>query len=224
MNRAHIAQITAKYLFDIKAVNFRADEPYTFTSGLKSPVYINCRDIISYPKIRNDLMNFGADIIREHIGEKNIQAVAGGETAGIPYGAFMAHIMDKPMIYVRKKPKGHGLGKQIEGIFQPNDTILLVEDQATDGASKVNFVNAIRREGGQCKDCFVIYYYDIFDKQALQDMGIAIHALCTAKDLLQYARDNKLFTTTNMNQVEEFLNAPLAWSKARGGADNVLGS
>lgn len=114
IDRNIIAQITAEYLFAIKAVNFRADEPYTFTSGLKSPVYINCRDIISYPKIRNDLMNFGAEIIKEKIGFSKIQAVAGGETAGIPYGAFMAHILDKPMIYVRKKPKGHGLGKQIE--------------------------------------------------------------------------------------------------------------
>ncbi len=224
-DRTKIAHDAAKILFDIKAVNFRPEQPYIFTSGLASPVYINCRQLISFVNERTLLMNYGAEIISNDIGLDKIQGVAGGESAGIPYGAWMAHLLNKPMTYVRKKPKGHGLGQQIEGVFNQGDNIILVEDQATDGGSKVKFIEAIRAAGGRCNDTFVVYYYDIFDtKKVLEDKEITIHALCTAKDLISVARQYKIFDENNLAQVEDFCHNPLKWSKAHGGADKILGS
>ena len=104
-----IAELTAKMLWEIGAVHFRADEPYTFTSGLKSPVYIDCRKLISYPRIRAAVSDFGCATVMRDAGFEKYDVVAGGETAGIPYAAYLASALGKPMAYVRKKPKGYGL-------------------------------------------------------------------------------------------------------------------
>ena len=105
-DRALIAETVAKMLIEIKAVHFRADEPYTFTSGLKSPVYIDCRKLISYPRIRSAIMDFAASVVLRDAGFEKFDAVAGGETAGIPFAAWLSDKLGLPMLYVRKKPKG----------------------------------------------------------------------------------------------------------------------
>ncbi|MFN3615417.1 MAG: orotate phosphoribosyltransferase, partial [Rubrimonas sp.] len=110
-----IARLTARMLLEIGAVHFRADQPYTFTSGLRSPVYIDCRKLISYPRIRSALMDFAVSTLLRDAGFEQFDAVAGGETAGIPFAAWIAERMGLPMQYVRKKPKGFGRDAQIEG-------------------------------------------------------------------------------------------------------------
>src|SRR5210317_1110940 len=100
-----MAELAAKMLLEIKAVNFRADEPYTFASGLASPVYIDCRKLISYPHIRSALMDFAVATLYREVGFEQFDAAAGGETAGIPFAAWIADKMNLPMQYVRKKPK-----------------------------------------------------------------------------------------------------------------------
>ena len=149
--------ITAKILIDIKAINFNFDNPYTLTSGKKSPVYVDCRKIISFTKERNQIISF----IESYFIENNIEfdLLAGGETAGIPYAAFLAERLNKPMIYIRKKPKKFGKRSQIEGDFENNQKCILIEDLATDGKSKEIFINAMRENGLKVKDTFVIFYY-----------------------------------------------------------------
>ena len=141
------ALTTARILLEIKAINFRPEEPYTFTSGWKSPVYIDCRRIIFFPRARNKICDLGVEKINRHIGYETIEAVAGGETAGIPFAAWIADRMAAPMAYVRKKPKGFGRNALIEGDVPEGKRTLLVEDLTTDGQSKIRFAQALRDAG-----------------------------------------------------------------------------
>ena len=156
------ALTTARILLEIKAVNFRPDEPYTFTSGWKSPVYIDCRKIIYFPRARNRICDLGVEKIGRHVGYETIDVVAGGETAGIPFAAWIADRMLTPMAYVRKQPKGFGRGSQIEGEVPEGRNTLLVEDLTTDGASKIRFAQALRDAGAVCDHTFVVFFYGVF--------------------------------------------------------------
>ena len=159
---AEMARLTARMLLEIKAVHFRRDEPYKLTSGLASPVYIDCRKLISYPAVRSALMDFACAKLLRDAGFARFDAVAGGETAGIPFAAWIAERMALPMLYVRKKPKGFGRDAQIEGAMAEGARILLVEDLTTDGGSKLRFAEAIRTAGGEVAHTFVIFFYGIF--------------------------------------------------------------
>jgi orotate phosphoribosyltransferase len=214
-----MAELAAKMLLEIKAVNFRADEPYTFASGLASPVYIDCRKLISYPHIRSALMDFAVATLYRDVGFEQFDAAAGGETAGIPFAAWIADKMNLPMQYVRKKPKGYGRDAQIEGDIHEGQRVLLVEDLTTDGGSKLKFAQAIRKAGASCEHTLVVFYYDIFKNthEVLAENGLKLHYLVTWWDVLKVARAQGEFDAKTLDQVEAFLNAPLEWSQAHGG-------
>ena len=214
-----IAELTAKMLFEIEAVHFRSSDPFIFTSGVASPVYIDCRKLISFPRIRSTLMDFGASILANDIGFEQFDAVAGGETAGIPFAAFIADRLNLPMQYVRKKPKGFGRDARIEGDIKKNQRILLVEDLTTDGGSKLSFAQAIRDSGAIVNHTFVIFYYDIFKDTlpTLKKNNLNLHYLATWWDVLNCAKNLKKFDNETLDQVEEFLNHPSLWSKKNGG-------
>ena len=210
---------TARILLRIEAVNFRPEQPYTLTSGWASPVYIDCRKLISYPDARRRVMEAAVAAVERAVGFDAIDAVAGGETAGIPYAAWMAEATSLPMLYVRKKPKGFGRNAQIEGDLKPGSRVLLVEDLATDGASKIIFVNALRDAGATVTDAFVIFFYGVFPgaTQALEDSGVRLHHLATWWDVLEVAEEEGHFTGDSIAQVRAFLEDPVAWSAAHGG-------
>lgn len=218
-DRETIATLTASMLWEIEAVHFRADEPYTFTSGLKSPVYIDCRKLISYPRIRSAVCDFGCATVMRAAGFEKYDVVAGGETAGIPYAAFIAERLGLPMIYIRKKPKGFGRGARIEGDLKEGQRVLFVEDLTTDGGSKIGFAEAIREVGAQVTDTFSVFYYDIFkDAPAtLKEHGMDLHYLTTWHEVLAVARDKSLFDDATLAAVQSFLGDPYSWSAAHGG-------
>jgi orotate phosphoribosyltransferase len=145
--------------------------------------------------------------------------VAGGETAGIPFAAWMADRMMLPMQYVRKKPKGFGRNAQIEGHIEEGDRILLVEDMTTDGRSKVNFCKALRGAGAVVEHVFVFFFYDIFPegKKILGDLGVTLHSLATWWDVLDVAKKSGKFDKSKLKEVEKFMKDPGGWSKAHGG-------
>lgn len=208
----NIAAESAKILLDTKSVLFNAKEPFVFTSGRKSPVYTDCRRLISFPESRGKLMDFGAGLLR------NLDAdyIAGGETAGIPYAAFIAERLNKPMLYVRKKPKGFGRMAQIEGCMdEEGKKVILVEDLQTDGGSKKVFVDALREAGAKIEHAFVIFHYGIFPQslENMKAMGLTLHALTTWWDVLKVARENKYFDEATLSAVESFLNDPDGWAK-----------
>ncbi len=219
-DKSLIAELTSKMLLEVQAVHFRADEPFRFTSGWASPVYIDCRKLISYPRVRNTLMDFAASVILRDIGFESLDAIAGGETAGIPFAAWIADRLSMPMQYVRKKPKGFGRDAQIEGDFREGSRIVLVEDLSTDGRSKIRFCEALRAAGLTVEHTFVIFHYDIFPetKQTLKDYGLTMHALATWWDVLKVARDRNYFEADTLREVEAFLHNPMEWSASHGGA------
>ena len=133
--RDEIARLTARMLLEIKAVDFNAAQPFTYASGLKGPTYVDCRRIISFPRVRATLMDFMAATVMRDAGFEAFDNVAGGETAGIPFGAMVAERLGLPMTYVRKKPKGYGRNARIEGVMTEGQRVLLVEDLTTDGGS-----------------------------------------------------------------------------------------
>jgi len=214
-----MAALAARMLLEIRAVHFRADEPYTLTSGLASPVYIDCRKLISYPRIRSTLMDFAVATLARDVGFEAFDAVAGGETAGIPFAAWIAERLGLPMQYVRKKPKGFGRDARIEGEIREGQRVLLVEDLTTDGGSKVGFAEAIREAGASCAHTFVVFYYDVFaDAPAtLERAGLTLHHLSTWREVLAASRAGGHFDEATHAAVESFLADPLAWSTANGG-------
>jgi orotate phosphoribosyltransferase len=143
------AETTARILLETEAVLFQPDNPFTFTSGRLSPVYVDCRRLISFPRARRKLMDMGAELIERRVGCESLDAIAGGETAGIPFAAWIADRLSLPMLYVRKQAKGFGRNAQIEGELKDEARVLLVEDLASEGTSKLNFVRAIRQAGGE---------------------------------------------------------------------------
>ena len=213
-----MARIAASMLLEIGAVHFNAAEPFTLASGLPSPTYIDCRKLISFPRIRSTLMDFLTAKVMRDAGFEAFTNIAGGETAGIPFAALVAERMGLPMTYVRKKPKGYGRNARIEGLMGEGDRVLLVEDLATDGGSKLSFVDAIRETGAACAHTAVIFFYDIFPDttRTLGDHGVTLHHLCTWHDVLELARERQSFDEGTLAEVARFLDDPRAWQAARG--------
>lgn len=217
-----IARSTAKILLDIEAVHVNASEPFILTSGARSPVYIDCRKLISFPRIRAALMSYSVSLLAEYVGVEYFDSIAGGETAGIPFAAFLSERLALPMQYVRKKPKGFGRNAQIEGHLEAGANVLLMEDLATDGGSKFMFANALRSAGANCDHILVIFYYDIFSsaQRKLADHGLHLHYLATWWDILAELKASGRFDETTITSVEAFLNDPTGWSAANGGTDS----
>ena len=213
------ALTTARILLEIKAVNFRPEEAYTFTSGWKSPVYIDVRKTIYFPRARARICALAAEKIGRHVGYESIEAVAGGETAGIPFAAWIADRMMTPMAYVRKKPKGFGRNALIEGDVPEGLRTLLVEDLTTDGQSKIRFAQSLRDAGAIVNHAFVVFFYGVFPGsfETLAKMDITLHHLCTWWDVLEACRDRPYFEESSLAEVRRFLENPVAWSAAHGG-------
>ncbi len=214
--RAEIARLTARMLLEIEAVHFNARDPFTLASGLPSPTYIDCRKLISYPRIRSTAMDFLAVTVLREAGFEAFDNIAGGETAGIPFAALIAERLALPMTYVRKKPKGYGRNARIEGAMRDGQRVLLVEDLTTDGGSKISFVDAIRATGATCAHTAVIFSYGIFPEteKTLSDHGVALHHLCTWHDVLAEARASRAFDAATLDAVAGFLDAPRDWQDA----------
>jgi orotate phosphoribosyltransferase len=215
-----MAELTAKMLLEVEAVRFMADKPFIFTSGWASPVYTDCRRLISFPRVRSTLIDFATATIMREAGFEKFDAVAGGETAGIPFAAWMADRLALPMLYVRKQPKGFGRNTQIEGHVIEGQRVLLVEDMTSDGRSKANFCNALRQAGSKVEHVLVFFFYDIFPDapKILRELGVTLHSLATWWDVLAVAKESGRFDAEKLAEVEKFMHDPAGWSKAHGGA------
>lgn len=223
--RRVMAELTARMMLETEAVLLNAEKPFIFTSGRASPVYIDCRKLISFPRVRQSLMSMGASWIMRRAGFECFDAVAGGETAGIPFAAWMADQLMLPMLYVRKKPKGFGRDARIEGHLTEGQRILLVEDLNTDGGSKVSFANALRGAGATVEHVFVVFNYGIFPETdgVMKEAGLALHYLADWWDVLEVARMGGKFDDRTLIEVEAFMKDPSGWSAAHGGTEAAAG-
>ena len=217
--QSQAGQATAKCLIDIKAVNFRPSEPYILTAGWASPVYIDCRKVIAFLEERRAIIQMGVELIERDMDTAKIDMLAGGETAGIPYAAWMSESLSKPMLYVRKQPKGFGRNSQIEGEMPEGSHVLLVEDLATDGGSKITFIDALREAGGTVSDVFVVFFYGAFPgaDETMAKAGVNLHYLCDWWDVLAAAEAGGYFTPADIDGVRDFLGDPTGWSATHGG-------
>ncbi|MEC7575830.1 MAG: orotate phosphoribosyltransferase, partial [Pseudomonadota bacterium] len=191
--------------------------PFTLTSGKRSPVYIDCRRLISFPAERKQLMDDAAAMLLEATKDKPLDYLAGGETAGIPYAAFIAERMEKPMLYVRKKPKGFGRMAQIEGCLdEDGKNVALIEDLQTDGGSKKLFVDVLREAGANVEHAFVVFHYGIFkaSEENMKALGITLHSLTDWWAVLKTAQDMNYFDAHTLSEVKRFLDAPTEWQDA----------
>ena len=208
-----MSKLIAEKLIDIESVKFSFENHFTLTSGLKSPVYVDCRKIISFVDERELIMNEALSYFEKN--KIQFDLVAGGETAGIPYAAIISEKIKKPMVYIRKKPKGFGQNQQIEGHFKEKEKAILIEDLATDGGSKVVFVEAMRKAGLIVNDIFVIFYYDIFnlENSELSKLNVNIHSLCTWKDIISVIEKKSIYKENDIKNLKKFLSNPDDWRK-----------
>jgi orotate phosphoribosyltransferase len=178
-------QKIANILLSIGCVNINFKNKFTLTSGKKSPVYVDCRKLVSFPKEREIIINEMSKQIKDIYKGEII--VAGGETAGIPYSSFISQKLKLPMVYIRKQPKGFGKGKLIEGEFRKKSKSILIEDMATDGGSKIHFINSMRNAHLSVKDIFVVFFYDIYPsaKENMKKMRVNLNYLASWKDILE---------------------------------------
>jgi orotate phosphoribosyltransferase len=219
---SEVSQRVAEMLLATESIAVYKDNPFVFVSGRISPVYIDCRKLLSFSAEREYIVTALAKKAETDIGIENIDVVAGGETAGIPYASFVAHLIRKPMIYIRKQPKGYGGTKQIEGILDAGQRVLLVEDLITDGLSKLRFNIGIRAAGARMTHCLCVFDYasDRLDqhegKAALAKNGIELHVLANWDDVLDTGISKKYFTAEQNRQIIDFLQDPENWGRKMG--------
>ena len=206
-----LAKQIAQILLEVKAVKVSTNPPFTWTSGIKSPIYCDNRVLIAYPKQRKVIV----DGFKKIIEEQNLEFdyVAGTATAGIPWAAFLAHEINKPMIYIRPEPKAYGAGKQIEGFLPADQKILLIEDLISTGGSSLKAVQAIENEGkGKVVSVFSIMNYEMDKaKQAFKNANLNLVSLTNFSVLAGEAKE--MGYIEDINLVLEFQADPENWYK-----------
>lgn len=222
LDTALIASDTAHALLVTRAVLVYEDRPFVYTTGWASPVYVDCRKLMSAPALRRLVMDHAATLLRARLADA-VDVIAGTETAGIPFAAWIAERLDLPMIYVRKKPIGWGVNAQVEGELAAGARCLLVDDLTTDGLSKIGAARALRQAGARVEHVFVVFNYDIYPQsaRAYADSGITLHALATWQDIFAVTKSVNYFTPERAREIKTFLADPIGWSLAHGGAGSV---
>jgi orotate phosphoribosyltransferase len=217
-----VAQKIAEMLLRTEAIQVYRETPFVFVSGRISPVYIDCRKILSFAEEREYIVTQLAKKTEHDIGLDKIDVIAGGETAGIPYASFVSHLLKKPMIYIRKQPKGYGGTKQIEGILEAGKRVMLVEDLITDGLSKLRFNIGIRAAGAKMTHCLCVFDYasDRLSQHEGRDNlaknDIALHVLANWDDVLDTGLSKSYFSTDASKQILDFLKDPNNWGRKMG--------
>ena len=219
MKREQVASMTARMILEAGAVRYNAAQPYFLSSGWASPVYLEFQRLISFPRMRSTLMDFASQTVLLGAGYEQFDAVAGAESAGIPYAAWIAERLALPLQYVRRKPRGFGAEAQVEGSLDAGDRVLLVDDVTTDGRTKAALCAALRNLGAKVDHMLVMFYYDIFPEArgAFDTLGIRLHYLATWRDVLAAGRANGFFPAAQALELERFIADPARWSLEHGG-------
>ena len=197
----------SKWLLKVGAVALRPNDPFTWASGIKSPIYCDNRILLSHPKaLRDVIKSFEKTIAAKKI---KFDVIAGIATGGIPHAAILADHLKKPMIYVRSAPKGHGKGNQVEGFFKKGSRVLVIEDLVSTGMSSLNAIEAIRNSGGKVSDCLAVFTYGF--PEAQKDFSTAkvhLQTLTTLEALLPVAKKLKKITENQVALILRFSKNP----------------
>ncbi len=205
----------AKKLLEIKAVAVNMDEPFTYTSGLRSPIYCDNRLIISYPEIRNAVADAFVDLIKE----KNIEfdVIGGPATGAIPHSAWVADKLGVPMIYIRGKAKGHGKKNLVEGVLQKGQKVLILEDLISTGGSSLTAIEGVRDEGGVVTDCVAISTYEMeSSKKGFTRANVNLYTLTNFSAIVNAAVETGALAEDQKEKVLEWNQDPEGWGKKMG--------
>ena len=205
-------QRIAEKLLQIKAVKLQPQEPFTWASGWKSPIYCDNRKILSYPAIRDFVKSELSNLVFTEFPEAEV--IAGVATAGIPHGALVADLLKMPFVYVRSKPKAHGMGNQIEGHLEPNKKVLVIEDLISTGKSSMEAIEALRVADAQIEGlCSVFSYGFDVSKELFQKENIPVQSLSNYNALLEVALEQKVIEASDMEVLQTWRENPSAWGK-----------
>lgn len=206
------SQRVAKALLDIHAVTLNPDQPFTWASGLKSPIYTDNRLTISYPEVRQAIFNGMVEQIKLHFSAADV--IAGTATAGIPHAAWVAQNMELPMIYVRTKPKDHGQGKQIEGVLKEGQKVVVIDDLISTGGSVLNAVRAVNNAGGKVIGVVSVFTYNLpAAEQNFMANGLKYYSVTDYMTLIKVAKENNQISADHLKSLQEWRKDPLSWSK-----------
>jgi orotate phosphoribosyltransferase len=220
--RNEIGGEVARLLFEGGAIHVSRQQPFILAAGWASPVYVDVRVILGDPALRQAVTQLAVRYVTEMLPKSAIDAVAGAETAGIPFAAWLADQLDLRMRYVRKRPLGIGRNAQVEGGDVDGLNVLLVDDLTTDGGSKLNFARGLRAAGAIVEHVLTIFYHDVFPGAAerLAQAGLTLHPLATWADILRSPAAGNM-SPQDRNEIERFLADPVAWSTRHGGRSKL---
>lgn len=212
-----ISEHAADLLLRIHAVSFRFNPPYTFTSGIKSPIYLDNRIVMSYPKERNKIIAFYISVIDEHVGRKNIDCISATASAAIPQGAWIAQKLNLPLVYVRPTSKAYGKGNKLEGHFKKGSRVLIIEDHISTAASVINNAATIRSLGGKVEYCIATTNYETtLSQKQIRENKIKVYSLTTGKIIVENALKKAMISKKEKEIVDLWFSAPSDWGKKMG--------
>ncbi|MBM4763990.1 orotate phosphoribosyltransferase [Bacillus sp. B15-48] len=197
-------------LLEIEAVSLRPNDPFTWSSGLRSPIYCDNRLTLSYPEVRSKIAQGLQELIKEQFPE--VEVVAGTATAGIPHAAWVSERMSLPMCYVRSKAKGHGKGNQIEGKVTSGQKVVVVEDLISTGGSVINAVEALREAGCEVLGTVAIFTYELEKgKELLKEANVDVYSLTDFTTLAEVARERNEISTSDLEKLADWRKNPSEW-------------
>jgi orotate phosphoribosyltransferase len=219
MKPALAASMTARMILEAGAVKYSAERPYFLSSGWASPVYIDVQRLISFPRIRSALMDLASETILANAGFEQFDTVAGVESSGIAYAAWIAERLSLPLQYVHRRPRGFGREAQIAGTLRPGARVLMVDDVSTDGRSKVELAQALRAVEARVDHVLVLFFYDVFAeaRALLAELRLRLHHLATWRDIATEARASGYLPGAAIEDVQRFIADPARWSLEHGG-------
>jgi orotate phosphoribosyltransferase len=202
----------AEKLLQINAIKLNLLEPYTWASGWRSPIYCDNRKVLSYPHVREFIKSEMSNVVFQQFTEAEV--VAGVATAGIPHGALIADQIKLPFIYVRSAPKGHGLGNQIEGVLEPGQKVIVIEDLISTGKSSMQVVDVLRAQGADVIGMVAIFTYGFAEAtQLFVDNNVPLVTLSNYESLLQLAKEKNMFTESEIQTLGEWRENPSGWMR-----------
>ena len=207
-----IEKSVAKSLLDIKAVMLRPENPFTWASGWKSPIYCDNRKVLSYPEIREKVCRWMADIILE--AYPDVEVIAGVATGAIAHGYLVAHMLGKPFCYVRPKPKDHGTGSQVEGLLPQGAKVVVVEDLISTGMSSLAAKNALENTGADIKGMVAIFSYNFpQSRKAFEDSNVELTTLSNYDTLIEVASEIGYINPSDIEVLKTWRYSPSTWGK-----------
>ncbi|MEQ5792851.1 orotate phosphoribosyltransferase [Muricauda sp. NFXS6] len=205
-----IAKKTAELLLQINAIKLEPENPFTWASGWKSPIYCDNRIMLSYPKVRNFVREEIAKQVEQLYGKPDV--IAGVATGAIGVGILVAEALGLPFVYVRPKPKEHGRQNQIEGYFEPGQSVVVIEDLISTGNSSLNAVKALKEQKADIKGMIAIFTYGFpVSIENFEKEGVELHTLSDYENLIEQASDTNYIQETQLQTLLEWKSNPQEW-------------